>query len=171
MRALAAILIGAGLLACEPVEPEPPAARGEANEPAPDFTLEALAGEPVTLSTLKGKPILVDFWATWCEPCEATIPVLVAFQQKYRGRVHVLGVSVDWDREAVAPFAEKHGMNYPVLFGDESLALQYGAPGFPTLFVVDAEGHIAEAHVGVMTLPELEASVAPLLGTAGAPSR
>jgi hypothetical protein len=54
-------------------------------------------------------------------------------------------------------------MNYPVLFGDESLALDYGAPGFPALFVVDAEGRLAGAHVGVATLPELEASVAPLL--------
>jgi hypothetical protein len=67
----------------------------------------------------------------------------------------------------VAPFAEKHRMNYPILFGDESLALQYGAPGFPTLFVVDSQGRIAETHVGVLTLPELEASVAPLMAAGG----
>jgi cytochrome c biogenesis protein CcmG/thiol:disulfide interchange protein DsbE len=165
MRRLGALLLGAGLaLACEPDAPAADAERVAASEPAPDFTLEALAGEPVTLSKLRGKPVLVDFWATWCGPCEATIPVLVAFHRKYAGRVHVLGVSVDWDRDAVAPFAERHAMSYPVLFGDESLALDYGAPGFPTLFVVDVEGRIAEAHVGVMTLPALEASIAPLLG-------
>jgi peroxiredoxin len=90
--------------------------------------------------------------------------VLIEFQRKYGERVRVLGVSVDWEREAVAPFARAHEMDYPVLFGDESLAMQYGAPGFPTLFVIDAEGQIVEAHVGVITLPELEASVAKLLG-------
>jgi thiol-disulfide isomerase/thioredoxin len=109
--------------------------------------------------------VLVDFWATWCGPCEDSIPVLVAFQKKYAGRVQVLGVSVDWEREAVAPFVEAHGMNYPVLYGDESLALDYGAPGFPALFVVDAQGRIAEAHIGVTTLPELEAALAPLLAS------
>jgi thiol-disulfide isomerase/thioredoxin len=165
-RAIAALMLG-GLLACDPPEPAPPAAQPEASELAPDFTLEALEGEAVTLSALRGKPVLVDFWATWCEPCEKTIPVLVAFRKKYGERVPVLGVSVDWDRDAVAPFAERHRMNYPVLFADESLALEYGAPGFPTLFVVDAQGRIAEAHVGVLTLPELEASVAPLLSAAG----
>ena len=90
--------------------------------------------------------------------------MLIEFQRKFGERVHVLGVSVDWEREAVAPFARAHGMNYPVLFGDESLAMQYGAPGFPTLFIVDAQGQIVEAHVGVIGLPELEASVAKLLG-------
>jgi thiol-disulfide isomerase/thioredoxin len=150
-------------LGCDPVEPEPAARRGDASEPAPDFTLEQLGGGRIALAELRGKPVIVDFWATWCAPCEESIPVLVAFQKKYAGRVHVLGVSVDWEREAVAPFAKEHGMNYPVLFGDESLALDYGAPGFPALFVIDAQGRIAEAHVGVTTLPELETAVAPLL--------
>jgi thiol-disulfide isomerase/thioredoxin len=166
MRRLAALTVSAALLAmgCDPLEavPRPPAS--EPSEPAPNFVLEQLGGGEVALAGLRGKPVIVDFWATWCGPCEDSIPVLVAFQKKYAGRVQVLGVSVDWEREEVAPFAREHGMNYPVLFGDESLALEYGAPGFPALFIVDAEGRIAEAHVGVTTLPELEASVAPLLG-------
>jgi thiol-disulfide isomerase/thioredoxin len=157
---LAALLLATG---CDPVEAVPAAVRGEPSEPAPDFTLEQLGGGEVALAALRGKPVIVDFWATWCGPCEESIPVLVAFQEKYAGRVQVLGVSVDWEREAVAPFAREHGMNYPVLFGEESLALDYGAPGFPALFVIDAQGRISEAHVGVTTLPELEAAVAPLL--------
>ncbi len=162
-RARALCAIALSLLACDPIE-QVPAAEVRAAEPAPDFTLETLDGGEITLSELRGKPVLVDFWATWCGPCEETIPVLVEFQRKYGERVGVLGISVDWEREAVAPFAREHRMNYPVLFGDESLAMQYGAPGFPTLFVVDAQGQIVEAHVGVITLPELEASVAKLLG-------
>lgn len=162
MRTLALALALGFALACEPPHATP-AAAATATEPAPAFELETLDGGRISLAAMRGKPVLVDFWATWCGPCEETIPVLVEFQRKYEGRVHVLGVSVDWEREAVAPFAREHRMNYPVLFGDERLALEYGAPGFPTLFVVDAEGRIHEAHVGVMTLPELEASVAPLL--------
>jgi thiol-disulfide isomerase/thioredoxin len=162
-RALALVLLGAALAGCDPPFDAPPGAAATDLEHAPEFTLEALDGGQLALASLRGKPVLVDFWATWCGPCEQTIPVLVEFQRKYAGRVHVLGVSVDWEREAVAPFARAHGMNYPVLFGDDALAIDYGAPGFPTLFVVDAEGRIASAHVGVMTLAELEASVAPLL--------
>jgi thiol-disulfide isomerase/thioredoxin len=137
--------------------------RSAESTPAPDFTLEQLDGGELTLSSLRGRPVVVDFWATWCAPCKKSIPVLVEFQKKYAGRVQVLGVSVDWEREAVRPFADEHGMNYPVLYGDESLALEYGAPGFPALFVVDPSGNIHEAHVGVATLPELEAAVAPLI--------
>jgi cytochrome c biogenesis protein CcmG/thiol:disulfide interchange protein DsbE len=162
-RALAIALLGAALAGCDPPFDPPPAAAATVREPAPEFTLESLDGSQVSLASLRGKPVLVDFWATWCGPCEDTIPVLVEFQRKYTGRVHVLGVSVDWERDAVAPYAREIGMNYPVLYGDEGLAIDYGAPGFPTLYVIDAQGQIASAHVGVMTLPELEASVAPLL--------
>lgn len=163
--AAAALLAALASAGCEPLEAVPAAKVAEApSEPAPDFTLERLGGGEVALAELRGKPVIVDFWATWCGPCEESIPVLVELQKKYAGRVHVLGVSVDWDRDAVAPFAREHRMNYPVLFGDEALALDYGAPGFPALFVLDAAGRISEAHVGVATLPELEAALAPLLG-------
>ena len=164
-RLALALAIASLGLGCEPLESVPDVNKTHPSEPAPGFTLERLGGGEVALESLRGKPVIVDFWATWCGPCEESIPVLVAFHAKYAGRVHVLGVSVDWEREAVAPFARDHGMTYPVLFGDESLAVDYGAPGFPALFVVDAEGRIAEAHVGVTTLPELEAAVAPLLAT------
>jgi thiol-disulfide isomerase/thioredoxin len=169
--AAAALLLALALalaeMGCEPLEavPAPKLSEG-ATEPAPDFTLERLGGGEISLASLRGQPVIVDFWATWCAPCEESIPVLVELQKEYAGRIHVLGVSVDWDREAVAPFARAHGMNYPVLFGDESLALDYGAPGFPALFVVDAAGGIAKAHVGVTSLPELEAALAPLLAPA-----
>jgi thiol-disulfide isomerase/thioredoxin len=168
MTRAAALVVAVALLAtgCEPVDAVPQAKRSQPSEPAPDFTLEQFGGGRVALAELRGKPVIVDFWATWCGPCEESIPVLVELQRQYGDRIHLLGVSVDWDREAVAPFARAHRMNYPVLFGDESLALRYGAPGFPALFVLDGEGRIAEAHVGVTTLPELEASLAPLLGSA-----
>jgi thiol-disulfide isomerase/thioredoxin len=166
VRVALALVASLAASACKPVEAVPASAKSQRSEAAPDFTLEKLGGGEIALAKLRGKPVLVDFWATWCGPCEKSIPVLIEFQKKYAGRVQVLGVSVDWEKEAVAPYASEHAMNYPVLFGDESLALDYGAPGFPALFVIDAEGRIAEAHVGVATLPELEASVAPLLRAA-----
>lgn len=159
---LAALALAVALAGCDPLEAAPPEATPESAE-APGFTLEALAGGEVTLAELRGQPVVVDFWATWCGPCEQTIPVITAFHAKYSERVKVLGVSVDWDRDAIAPFVERHRMRYPVLFGDEGLAMRFGAPGFPSLFVIDAEGRIREAHVGVITLPELEAAIAPLL--------
>lgn len=130
--------------------------------PAPPFTLPDLAGEPVSLADFAGRVVVVDFWATWCEPCKQQIPVLNRFQREHGSSgVAVLGVAVDaGGREVVAPFAEEHGIQYPVLLGSESLARDYGVPGFPALVVVDATGRLDALHLGVITPEELEAAVA-----------
>jgi len=134
----------------------PPGEEGDA-EIAPAFDLASLAGPKVSLESLKGRPAVIDFWATWCAPCVRQIPVLNALREKRGEDVSVIGISVDADgAEAVALFAEEHGIAYTVLFGDEGLAQAFGARGFPTLFVLDAEGAIREAHVGVASLDELE---------------
>lgn len=129
--------------------------------PAPPFTLSNLAGEPVALSDFAGQTVVVDFWATWCVPCRHQIPVLNQFQRNAAGRnVVVLGVAVDvGGLDAVAPFAEEHGIEYPVLLGSESLARDYGVPGFPALVVVDASGRLDSMHLGVIDPEELEAAV------------
>jgi len=164
--AAALLLSGAAALGCEPPEgggvardPEPDAPLG-----APDFTLVDLEGEQVTLSALRGGPVVLDFWATWCPPCIRQIPVLNAFQEAHP-EVPVLGVAVDVDgREVVAPFAAEHGIEYRVLLGDERLARRYGAFGFPTLFVVGPEGSVAASHAGVVTQEELEEALEGLSG-------
>lgn len=104
---------------------------------------------------------MIDFWATWCIPCKQQIPVLNAFSRSPEGQaVAVLGVAVDVEgREVVAPFAAEHYIEYPVLLGEETLAFEYGAPGFPALAVVDPAGRIDSLHLGVIDRAALAAAV------------
>ena len=139
---------------------------------APEFTLADLLGTKISLADHRGRPVIIDFWATWCAPCVQQIPVLNAFQAAHYGEVTVLGIAVDSRGiEAVAPFATEHGIQYPVLLGDESLAQEYGAFGFPSLYVIAPDGSIAANHVGVITEEELEEALVTATAGGGAESR
>jgi cytochrome c biogenesis protein CcmG, thiol:disulfide interchange protein DsbE len=124
--------------------------------PAPNFTLEDISGKSLSLSDVKGKVVLVDFWATWCGPCRMSIPELVDLQEKYRGKgLVVVGISVDDEKvskgELVA-FKEKMRINYPILRANDKVYVDYfgRASGFsiPTLFVIDREGKVRNRLVG-----------------------
>jgi cytochrome c biogenesis protein CcmG, thiol:disulfide interchange protein DsbE len=144
-----------------PAAPAP----AEAPVPAPDFTLRDLAGGEVSLAALRGRPVVIDFWATWCAPCERQVPVLNAFHDKYGDRLPVLGIAVDaGGAETVAPFVSRHGLRYRVLLGDTGLAQDFDALGFPTLYVIRPDGTIHSAHVGVVTPEALESAVAEWAG-------
>jgi len=131
-----------------------------AGGPAPEWTLEDLGGSRVSLAELRGRPVVVDFWATWCAPCEFQIPVLNQLEERYGDRVEVIGIAVDaGGREAVAPFAAEHRIAYRVLLGDEGLAQRYGAVGFPSLYVIRADGTIDSSHVGLVEPEVLEEAV------------
>jgi peroxiredoxin len=127
-------------------------------EPAPDFELPLLGGGSVMLSSLRGKTVLLDFWATWCEPCVLQVPELnVLWRERHRGPYEVLGIAVDIDGAAeVGPWVEENRVEYPVLLGDESLAFDFGAMGFPSLVVVRPDGSLGAAHLGVATREDLE---------------
>jgi len=124
---------------------------------APDFMLPDLNGRKVKLSDYRGKLVVIDFWATWCPPCEFEIPVLNSLYDSEHDRdVVILGVSVDTDGpEVVRSYAEQREVRYQILLGSESLARDFGAPGFPSLIVVGPDGSIRSVRVGLVEQAEL----------------
>ena len=118
---------------------------------APDFTLQSIEGENISLSDYLGKTVIIDFWATWCPPCRKAIPDLIALKNEYGDDIEIIGISVDDanTREEVAPFSEQMGINYPVVYGNIPLTQRYGnIRSIPTSFVVDPEGKIISKHIG-----------------------
>jgi thiol-disulfide isomerase/thioredoxin len=127
---------------------------------APDVTLQELNGSTVKLSDFRGKVVLVNFWATWCEPCRSEIPELIEFQRKYGSRgFTVLGVAMDQEgKSVVAPFVvkpqfdvggQKTAMEYPIILGNDDLATQFGGfLGLPTSFVISKNGQVVQKILG-----------------------
>lgn len=120
---------------------------------APDFTLQDAEGKSLKLSDLRGKVVLLNFWATWCGPCALEIPWFVEFQQQFKNRgLEIVGVSMDEDGwTAVKPYIAQHKINYHVLLGNDSVSQLYGGvDSLPTTFIIDRDGRFAVApHVGL----------------------
>ena len=119
---------------------------------APDFTRAGASGEPVRLADLRGKVVLLNFWAPWCPPCKLEMPWFVEFQNTYGSQGFVvLGVSLDekgW--ETVRPFMASVGVNFPMVVGDDALAALYGGvQSLPTTMIIDRDGRIAATYSGV----------------------
>ena len=131
-----------------------------------DFTLQDMHGVDVNLESFRGKVVVLNFWATWCGPCRAEIPDLIALQNAYRGDLVVLGVSVDDTPEKLLPYAAEFKMNYPVLVGNGHQDFQdaYGPMwGIPVSVIIDRNGLIAVRHSGIATKEQFEQEIKTLL--------
>ena len=133
----------------------------------PGFTVTDLDGKTVSFADLRGKVVLVNFWATWCPPCRAEIPDLVALQDKYRDTLVVIGISEDEDATPaqVKAFGVERKVNYPIVMKTPELAKIFkGVSALPTTFVIDPEGKIRQRHVGMLRAQTTELETQYLSG-------
>jgi thiol-disulfide isomerase/thioredoxin len=132
-----------------------------------DFTMKDLDGRDVSLSSFKGKVILLNFWATWCGPCKAEIPMFVELQTQYEKQgFTVLGYSIDDDAPKARAFATEFKMNYPILLGlgREDVQEAYGPMwGIPVSVMIDRTGKVCQKHTGLPSRNALEKEIKALL--------
>jgi len=132
--------------------------------PAPNFNLKDASGKDFKLADLKGKVVLVNFWATWCEGCQVEIPWFVEFQKEYADRgLVVVGIAMDDDWKSVKPWIEEKKVNYPIVIGNQELGKQYGLIGMPLTALVDREGRIVDVHNGIVDKTATEQRIKDLL--------
>jgi peroxiredoxin len=158
--------LAAGLSACSSSTGKGPVKAAKDRKAAPDFSLKDATGATVKMADLKGKVVLLNFWATWCGPCKVEIPWFIEFQQTYKDRnFTVLGVSMDDDGWAsVKPYVTEKKINYRIVVGDDALARVYGGvESLPTTFVIDRFGRIASSHVGLISKKQYEDEIKRLL--------
>ncbi len=135
------------------------AARGQT---APDFELISLDGKKIHLSDFRGKAVLLNFWATWCEPCKIEMPWFVQLESQYGPEgLQVVGVAMDDSGEGeIAQFAKDMGVNYPVLLGKESVGDAYGGIiHLPTTFYIDRSGKIVQRVEGLDSRHDIEKGI------------
>jgi peroxiredoxin len=135
---------------------------------APDFTLESLDGKSMRLSDLRGKAVLLNFWATWCTPCKIEMPWFVEMQRQYGAQgLQIVGVAMDdASKEDIAKFAKDMGVNYPILIGKEAVGDEYGGvPALPETFFIGRDGKIVDKIMGLRGKGDIEEDIKRTLDT------
>jgi len=131
-----------------------------------DVVMTDVDGRSISTSSLKGKVVIVNFWATWCPPCRAEIPDLIALQNKYRDQLQIIGISDDDDPPAtVKKWADEHKMNYPIVMSTDALRKVFiGVSALPTSFIINRESRLVMRHVGMLMAATTEAETRHLAG-------
>jgi cytochrome c biogenesis protein CcmG, thiol:disulfide interchange protein DsbE len=147
------IVLGFVAVGCSKTDSTSPArSSAELNAAAPEFMLRDLSGRNVSLSDYKGKVVLLEFWATWCPPCKASIPALVELNRKYQQKGFiVVGVSMDTDSDAsekIRQFSASHNVTFPVLLANETTPKLYKVISIPTSFLIGRDGNIVDIYKG-----------------------
>ena len=132
----------------------------------PEFKLDSIDGHPLSLASVRGKVVLLNFWATWCGPCRAEIPDLIALQQKYKDQLQIIGLTVDDDDASlVRQVVAKTRINYPVAMASPEVRIQYGGiAALPTSFLLDGQGRVVQKHEGLRDPALYETEIRALLG-------
>jgi thiol-disulfide isomerase/thioredoxin len=131
-----------------------------------DLAMTDVDGRTISTASLKGKVVIVNFWATWCPPCRAEIPDLIALQDKYKDQLQIIGISDDDDPPAVVKkWAGDHHMNYPIVMSNDALRKIFsGVAALPTSFIIDRESKMVIRHVGMLQAATTEAETRHLAG-------
>jgi peroxiredoxin len=134
---------------------------------APEIGMRDLQGNQITIAGLRGRVVIVDFWASWCEPCADSMPVYERLWTQYRERgLTIIGVSQDQRVENARQFVARHRISFPVVFDEgHAIARRYGPPRMPTAYVIDRQGIVRHIHAGYHSsdAAQLEAEIRTLL--------
>jgi peroxiredoxin len=123
---------------------------------APDFELKTLAGDTVKLSDLKGKKVMLNFWATWCPPCKAEMPAMEEFHKQAGDEVVILAVNIDPHLDVKA-FVDENGITFPIpLDAEDKVNETYQVLSIPTTYFIDTKGNIGNKFIGAMNLDAMK---------------
>lgn len=169
---LSLVVLGALVSACGGNESETTAQQGQPaalQAPAgavvgatvPDFALQRLDGSTLTLSELRGKAVMIDFWDTWCPPCRAAMPHLQEISEAYKGDLVIVGVAFGRQgKDAVAKFVQENGLTFEFVLANQKVLTDFGGlPSIPTTFLVDRDGKVVKKWVGGQDKEIYEAAV------------
>ncbi|ANB57917.1 thioredoxin family protein [Anoxybacillus sp. B7M1] len=124
-----------------------------------DFALKTPEGQQIRLSDLRGKPVIINFWATWCPPCQKEMPDIEKFYKQYKDDVELLSVHLTSQdrRENLSPFMKKYGLTFPIVMDEKGEVLKlYNIQTIPTTYIIDGQGVIRKKVIGPMTYKQMQ---------------
>lgn len=137
------------------------AAQPAVGYPAPAFTLTNLQEQPLTFGSAHGAPMVLNFWATWCNPCQRELPALQAASQRYRDQVKIVGIDQGEDRATVQAYVKARGLTFDIVLDSNlSVGQKFNIKGMPTTFFVDGDGVIRYLWIGEMNSITLAEGIA-----------